>query len=379
MDQSWQVGTHLNEVELGSVAHGGHFVARVDGRVVFVRHGLPGELVDVRITELSRRFARADVVKVLRPSPHRISPACAIAGECGGCDFQHIAPSHTRTLKAQVIAEQLLGLAGIRLEIEVEEVPPAPFGWRTRMRYQFDESGRSGLHAHRSSRVVPLPTSGCLIAAPEIAKPVGDGVGSLLGVSAASGTFFLADGEDHQVSEVVGERTFAVSGRGFWQSHRNAPQVLVNQVVAWLDPQVGDTALDLYCGVGLFAGALVDAGARVWGVEGNRTAAETARSNVPEARFLAGDVARKLPKLPGRVDLVVLDPPRTGAGTQVLGAIASRRPRAIVYVACDPAALARDLKTLEGLGYGLAGIRAFDLFPNTHHVETVAKLTRLPL
>jgi tRNA/tmRNA/rRNA uracil-C5-methylase (TrmA/RlmC/RlmD family) len=174
------------------------------------------------------------------------------------------------------------------------------------------------------------------------------------------------------VTEQVGERRFEVAADGFWQPHRLAPSVLTEAVLAALEPRPGERAFDLFCGVGLFTAALIDAGCRVWGVEGDRRAVGLARRNVPEATFHAGDVAASLRRLPDRADLVVLDPPRSGAGRAVM--VASRRPRAVAYVACDPAALARDLATAAGLGYGVDGVRAFDLFGTTHHVECVAVL-----
>ena len=176
------------------------------------------------------------------------------------------------------------------------------------------------------------------------------------------------------VTQRVGERTFEVSADGFWQSHLAAAEVLTRAVLRGLQPQPGERAFDLYCGVGVFAGALVDAGCRVWGVEGNKAAIEHARRNVPPASFFTGDVGRTLRKLPNRADLVVLDPPRTGAGKAVMTAVARLRPRAIAYVACDPAALARDLGYFVSHGYELTNLRGFDAFPMTQHVECIATL-----
>lgn len=367
-------GVVLERVEIGPVAHGGHFVARHEGRVVFVRHALTGEQVDVRVTEVNRRFARGDAVAVHRPSAHRVVPPCPIAGRCGGCDFQHVEPAYARELKRRVVAELLGHLAGYEFTGEVEEVQPSPLGWRRRMRYTLDASGRPGLRAYRSSEVVPLPDGGCRIAAPEIADPPPDpsrAGGQLLGVATADGAAWPpAD----IVTERVGELSFRVAADGFWQAHAAAPSVLVGRVLDGLRPKAGEVALDLYCGVGLFAAALVGAGASVWGVEGDRRAVELATQNVPGARFLAGDVARRIGRLPERADLVVLDPPRTGAGADVIEAVARRPPRAIAYVACDPAALGRDLRTAGELGYRPSSVTAHDLFPMTHHVECVAIL-----
>ncbi len=372
-----QAGDIVGPVTIGPVAHGGHCVARVDGRVVFVRHAVPGEQVTVRITQVLTRFARGEVAEVLQASPDRRTPPCPIAGECGGCDFQHLVPEASRELKRQVVADLLRHHAGIEFTGPVEAVDADGFGWRTRMRYHVAPGGQLGLHAHRSERVVPLPVEGCRIARPSIARPAPAGAGhdEVLGVAANSGSYLGAP-EDlpPTVTERVNGRRFEVATDGFWQSHAKAPQVLTAAVLEGLAPIEGERAFDLYCGVGLFAAALVDAGCQVWGIEGDPRASRLARRNVPQARVFRGDVAPTLRRLPDRTDLVVLDPPRAGAGRRAMEAIAARRPRAIAYVACDPAALARDLATAQTLGYAVEQVRAFDLFGTTHHVECVALL-----
>ncbi|MGV8909309.1 MAG: class I SAM-dependent RNA methyltransferase [Propionicimonas sp.] len=371
------VGDLITGLEVGPVAHGGHFIARHEGQVIFVRHALTGELVDVRVTEKSKRFARADVVAVHRASRHRVVPPCPIAGRCGGCDFQHVEPAHIRELKRQVITELLAHLADYEFTGEVAEVAPAPLGWRRRMRYHLDDAGRPGLLAHRSPELVLLPAQGCLIADPGIARPPADAGrpgGELLAIAGEEPLFVAPSRTSQTVDEVVGEHSYQVALDGFWQAHAAAPEVLVDAVLAGLAPKPGEVAFDLFCGVGLFAGALAAARAQVWGVEGDRQAVELARKNLPAGTFVAGDVARRLAGLPEAADLVVLDPPRAGAGPVVLAAVAARRPRAIAYVACDPAALGRDLRIAAGLGYEPVSVRAYDLFPMTHHVECVAIL-----
>ncbi len=185
-----------------------------------------------------------------------------------------------------------------------------------------------------------------------------------------------ADPGDTEVTEHAAGRDWRLAVDGFWQVHPGAADTLVEAVIDGLRPEPGERAFDLYCGVGLFTGALVDAGVRTWGVEWDRRAITYARGNVPGAKFTAGKVERVLRTLPKRTDLVVLDPPRTGAGKDVVDAVVARRPRAIAYVACDPAALARDLARAARGGYRPTSIRAFDLFPMTHHLEAVAILHR---
>lgn len=365
---TWAVGDRLEGVRVGRVAHGGHWVARVDGRVLFVRHALEGELVDVVVTGLAKRHAFADAVAVREPSPHRVPAPCAIAAVCGGCDFQHVEVAHQRELKRQVVAEQLARLAGITWGGDVEALDPDALGWRTRMRYHRADGGW-GLRAKASHEVVALPPVGCLIAAPALRAPQAS-----IGADTADGPVWVEPGDETIVRERAAGRDWQVRADGFWQVHPQAADTLVDAVLAGLAPRAGERALDLYCGVGLFSGALVDAGVRVTGIEGGRPAVELARRNVPGARFHAGSVDRVLGRIRGPVDLVVLDPPRVGAGRRVVEDVCARRPRAIAYVACDPAALARDLATASGQGYAPVSLRAFDLFPMTHHVECVAIL-----
>lgn len=369
------VGDVLTGIDIGVVAHGGHFVARYDGQVIFVRGSDTGEVVDIRITEVNRRYARAEAIAVRSAGEYRVTPPCPVAGRCGGCDFQHLEVSRVRELKRQVVAEQLQHLAGLEFTAQVLAVPPTPFGWRRRMRYHYDESGRAGMRAHRSGEIVPLPAEGCRLAVESIAVPPPASAGTeLVAVAADSGTVFVAADTAERVRETVAGRSFEVAADGFWQAHVAAPTVLTDAVLEGLQPRLGEVAADLYCGVGLFAGALSDRGATVLGIEGDRTAVELARRNVPQGSFLAGDVATLAHRLPRAVDLVVLDPPRTGAGGTVMATVLARRPRAVAYVACDPAALGRDLRHAGEQGYRTELVTAFDLFPLTHHVECVAIL-----
>lgn len=344
------VGTRA-EVEVGDVAHGGFCIARLDGRAVFVRHALPGERVVVEITEGTEndRYWRADAVEVLAPSTHRVEAPCPVAGPglCGGCDFQHAELGFQRELKGRVVAEQLRRLAGIGWDVVVEPVPGEVGGlrWRTRHRYAVTPDGGRGMLRHRSHDVIPVDE--CLLA---------------------------TEPRPH----VVGGVEFEVPEGGFWQVHPGAPGALVAAVVDVLAPRAGESVLDLYAGVGLFGRFLGErAGGPVTSVEGAPEALEPARRNLAglDATCVAADVLEYLRSTPAEpVDLVVLDPPRSGARRPVVEQVAARRPRAVAYVACDPAALARDVAIFGELGYVLRELRAFDLFPMTHHVECVALL-----
>lgn len=369
------------EVTLERVAHGGYVVGRADGKVLFVTGGLPGERVLAEITETGSRFDRARVVEVLEPAVGRVTPPCPIADRCGGCDWQHADHPTQLALKGAVVAEQLQRLAGITWRGSVEAAPGGLTGWRTRVRYAVDESGRIGFRGRRSHEVVALPEQGCLIASPgpsvaELGAHARAGSDLEVTVAADRTVVTVAGGTRRQppVRETVRGRTFEVEPGGFWQVHPHSAEILTDAVLTGLRPVPGERALDLYCGVGLFAGALGEAGCLVMGAELSREAVYLARRNVPEATFVAGALERGHRDLPDWADLVVLDPPRKGAGAAVVRAIAERRPRAVAYVACDPAALARDLATFAEAGYAATSIRAFDLFPMTHHVECVAIL-----
>jgi tRNA/tmRNA/rRNA uracil-C5-methylase (TrmA/RlmC/RlmD family) len=412
------------ELSVGAPAHGGSCVARHGELVVFVRHALPGETVRARVTEGhdGDRFWRADAVEVLQASADRVVAPCPFAGPgaCGGCDWQHASLSAQRRLKGQVLAEQLRRLAGLDLNPAVEALPGPPdgSGWRTRVRFAVDASGRAGLRRHRSHEVVPV--SGCFIAHPDVAatgvldarwadaaevqvtiagsgrsvvlvRPAGErrGAPGKPPQAGASDPTAAAPGDGPTVAvdrivETVEERAYTVPVGGFWQVHPQAAATLVAAVREALAPRSGDVLLDLYSGAGLFAGSLaadVGPGGRVVAVESDATAVAAARDNLsglPGSVVVADRVDRALADGLPEADLVVLDPPRAGAGREVVEAVAARGPRRIAYVACDPATLARDLRTFADCGYRVRQLRAFDLFPHTHHMEAVATLEPMP-
>jgi tRNA/tmRNA/rRNA uracil-C5-methylase (TrmA/RlmC/RlmD family) len=382
------------EVDVGPVAHGGHCVARHEGRVVFVRHALPGERVRVTVTEggATSKFWRADATEVLRPSPDRVAPPCPWAGpgRCGGCDWQHASLPAQRALKATVVREQLAHLAGIEREVAVEAVPGDAdgLGWRTRVSHAVDAGGRAGLRRHRSHDVVRIDW--CRIAHPLVVEsrvpderwPPESSVEVAASVATGERLVLVDGAPGGAVTEVAAGREFRVTGGGFWQVHPGAAEALLDTVLAGLDPQPGESALDLYCGVGLFAASLAQRlgpGGRVTAVESDASAVADARHNLadlPTVRIERGRVDHVLRRLRlRRADLVVLDPPRSGAGKAVVDLLSRVKARRIAYIACDPAALARDLRWFrERGGYELVDLRAFDLFPMTAHVECVAIL-----
>ena len=385
----------MPEVTVGPIAHGGHVVAHVDGRTVFVRGALPAERVLIEITETTRKVSRAHVVKVLDPSPDRIEAPCAWAGVCGGCDFQHVDLSAQRRLKSAVLAESFSRFAGVDLvgllgsPVSVQAVPGdlTGLGWRSRMRWSHGDKGW-GLRTYRSHDVVAVDR--CIIAVESIANPpvpetTGEQSWAAVGTDAASVTFTDTSRNTGPVSVVqnVRGRVWRMRPDSFWQVHVGAASLLSDRVQALAQVETGSLWWDLYSGAGLFAAVLgegVGPTGRVEAVEESSQAHREARRalhDLPWVHLRSSSVGPWLQRHDGAgLAGVVLDPPRAGAGRDVVDQIARVAAPTLVYVACDPVALARDVKLLMAHGYGLDHIEAWDLFPMTHHFETIAVLTR---
>jgi len=387
----------LVQVTIEKVAHGGHFIARHDGAVIFVRHGIPGENCTIQITSTGSSFNRADVVSVQTPSEFRVEAPCSFAHRngCGGCDFQHISVDHQRKLKSDVITEQFSRIAKIDLTVEVEEVGQSTH-WRTRAIATTDRNGKLGFFKSRSHSIAPV--TDCIICVEgmnfaeisnrelkgdvrvEISTSNSGERSIALAPTRGEEKARLTEGPAVLHENVLG-RTLEVSQESFWQSHKKAPEVLTQAVLEFANIKTGEHVLDLYGGVGLFSAAILDAvgpTGYVDLIEGSKVAtADASRNFVGHANITiaTGDVAKLLPRITA-ADVVVLDPPRDGAGKEAVAHIARLAPRAIVYVACDPAALARDTGYLSDNGYSLVKVRAFDLFPMTHHIECVALYAR---
>ena len=387
----------LVQVTIEKVAHGGHFIARHDGAVIFVRHAIPGENCTIQITSTGSSFNRADVVSVETPSEFRVVPPCTFAHRngCGGCDFQHISVDHQRKLKSDVIAEQFSRIAKMDLHFDVEEVGESTH-WRTRAIATTDRNGKLGFYKSRSHSIAPV--TDCLICVEgmnfsEIASRdlKGDVRVEISASNMGERSIALAPtrGEEKArltegpavLHEEVLSRTLEVSQESFWQSHKKAPEVLTQAVLDFAQLKNGEHVLDLYGGVGLFSAAIVEAigpTGHVDLIEGSKVATADAARNFAaysNITIATGDVTKLLPRITA-ADVVVLDPPRDGAGKEAVAHIARLAPRAIVYVACDPAALARDTAYLADHRYSLIKVRAFDLFPMTHHIECVALYER---
>ncbi len=395
-------------LNIEKVAHGGIFVARHEGRVIFVSHTLPGEKVRARVFEdKGGSFARAETVEVLEASPHRVKHVwkAAADGAVGGAEFGHIDLNYQLELKADVIEEALSRMAGITMRPVVEQAPGDDLanglGYRTRVQLHVDELGNVGPYRERTHQVVEVRD---LPLAVEDIRELGlhlknwSGVRKIEIASSNTGNIqYSVDKKvkgDERLVERAGGRTFRITGGGFWQVHRKAADILttaVNEAIAKAGFDKTADNLDLYGGVGLFAGTIAakfGVDSVITTVEAFKTATEDAKLNLadlPNARAILAPTERFLDERvsshvkngsPETTATVILDPPRAGAGAKVVGQVLALKPKHIVYVACDPIALARDLKPLTEGGYELASLRAFDLFPHTHHVEAVASLIR---
>lgn len=414
------VGT-LCELEITNIAHGGVCVARHEGRVIFVADTIPGERVLARVTDASQKsFWRADTVEVITASPDRqehIWSAASIsrdpAERAGGAEFGHITLSAQRDLKAFVLKDSLSRMAQLERDVTVEALPGDDeshgTGWRTRVRLHVDAEGKVGPYAARSHNVIEVED--LPLAAPRIAElaPFGQRIQGidyidLVGPSGDSARAIAGNNDTGKtskrpapepVTEIVGSRRFQVDVRGFWQVHRHAAATLSDAVSSVIDEALFDPRAanhDLYGGVGLFAAAVADrfgSTTRIISVESDEMATEYASENIAEwvgARALTARVDRYLHSVLREMNAIekarfeaatiVLDPPRSGAGKDVIASLAELSPAQLVYVACDPVALARDVALLAQRGYHLEELRAFDMFPNTHHVEAVARFTR---
>ena len=356
------------QVRVEKVAHGGHFIARNDGQVIFIRDTAPGELVEIEVTSKSKGFLRANVLKVIEPSPERITPPCQYAGRCGGCDFQHLNLPYQRKLKSEVIKEQFSRIAKMDIDVIVHEVQPTT-RYRTHIRGVANEVGHFGIYASRSHDIIPI--SDCLIAGEELHV-------EKIAIEKYEPMEPIEVPQGDQFREVLGKKLLVKAG-AFWQRHRSAPDTLATQFLKLAELKPGEHLLDLYGGVGLFTSVAIEklgAGGRVDLIESSIPATESARENFKShanVKVVREDVAKALKQIK-RADVVVLDPPRAGAGSDVVAQLLRINPKRIVYVACDPASLARDVAQFVASGWKPAAIDGYDLFPMTQHIETVAFL-----
>ena len=401
-------------IELTAMAHGGAALGRdKSGRVIFVPHGIPGETVRVRPTRGKERFAHAELIEVLAPSPQRVTPRCAHYGRCGGCHFQHIAYPDQLKYKTEVVRDQL-SRVGKFDDPPVVLALPSPSAWEYRNSVSFSPTGdgQLGFWSPGEERVIPIER--CHIIRPELQNLFQDldldlpdlrritlrtgAAGDLLVVFETeeveppaleadfpvSAAMLLPTGEaanligDHILIEQCAGRPWQVSAGSFFQVNPGAAEQLVQLVNAFAALTGSESVLELYTGVGLFTASLSAGAGRVIGIEANPDAVADATVNLDDTENVTlyeGPVEEVLPSLSDQpIDLVLLDPPRAGVQPAVIDALLKIRASRIIYVSCDPATFARDARRLVRGGYTLTTVRPVDMFPQTFHIETVSVL-----
>lgn len=394
------------ELTLTRMAHGGEGIAELDGRVVFVRGAYPGDVVEASVTQVKKRFARAELLNVITPGPLRVEQACpAAAAGAGCCDFGDLDPAQEIDLKAEILVGQLTRLG------RVEDVPTPELinlepgrGWRTRVRLGVDKQGRAGFRTRSSHDLVHIPCT-------QVVPGLLDG---LVGENARSFTpgaevvaVLDSEGQRHVVetrkaprgrrvekvtdvlegSGTVTERadahTFRFPATAFWQANMKAPDTYTSLMRRWfadLGPAENKVGWDLYGGVGLFVPALADSlgeGATIHSVDYSKAAAELTQDSLePYGLEVHNSLVEKaIDNLPAP-RVVVLDPPRTGAGDEVVAGVAKQQPERVIHVGCDPATFSRDVAAWGENGYRIQRLAVINAFPGTHHFEVVAELTR---
>jgi 23S rRNA (uracil1939-C5)-methyltransferase len=401
------------QVQLTDVAHGGEAVGRHEGKAIFVPFGIPGESVRVEVMQDKGRFAHARLLEVLTPSPQRVQPPCPHFGTCGGCHWQHMAYPAQLEYKRSIVQTQLQHIAGLP-DVSVRPTAGMPDPWRYRNHVQFSVSddGQLGFMAASSHRVIPIEE--CLLLHPLLAElydaldielPGLQRLALRAGIRTGEQMLILEMGNDEPpelevdlaiscvlllaegsavtlvgspyIHEQLAGRTYRLSAPSFFQVNTAQAEVLARQVCTYLNPGPGDAVLDAYCGVGAFALGLAATAGQVIGIESSASAIADAQANamnMDHVSFLCGPVEEIAPTLQISMPLVVVDPPRTGVDKQALAALVRLAPARLVYVSCDPATLARDVKALLAAGYRLREVQPIDMFPQTYHIESVALL-----
>jgi 23S rRNA (uracil1939-C5)-methyltransferase len=404
-ESSGGAGTHgagaTLEVEIERIVPGGAGLGHAEGRTLFVPLTAPGDRVRVRVERVRGKVAFASLSEVITPAPARVEPLCPYFGRCGGCDFQQLSYEAQLEAKVEIIRDCLRRIARITPPDEIP-ITPSPDIWRyrSRARWQHDAMrqllGYYELASHRVCDVIECP-----VVIPEVQAKLtrlratfGEGAFAEAGdfeefqaVAGDDGVSLIPPLEESDARErfraIAGER-YRFNADCFFQINHALLEPLVAEALSGTGDG-GEAAVDLYCGVGLFTLPLARRFARVTGIEGNASATAFARLNLADAElanaeiktarvgeWLAHNAAGLAP-----VDFLLLDPPRAGAEAETIAGIIAAEPRRIAYVSCDPATLARDLRALLEAGFILDTVKAFDMFPQTHHVETVVHLERM--
>ena len=380
-------------LNIESIANGGHFIARHDNQIVFVRHTISGEKANVKITAINSKFAFGDAIEILKSSKDRVEAPCKYSHPegCGGCDFQHIKPQAQLDLKRAVIEDQFKRIAKIEVRPELIYTEPSNgLNWRSRLNLSVSENKNLGLRAFRSNKIIEVDE--CLIALKEIndseifTKKWDYEDNLKISYSSESDINISQFGKNvsgsNNLREVVNDNKYEISPQSFWQSHKNAPRLLLEQVIKFANIKKGQKICDLYGGVGLFAlpiSKLIGENGEVHLIEVDKTCIEDANKMFKDIQNIFihhGKVEQKLGSVK-KIDTIILDPPKNGISKQVINQMIEKKPKSIVYVSCNPSTLARDSKILLDNNHELSNIVGLDLFPMTHHIESVASFKKI--
>ncbi len=379
-------------INVGSIANGGHFIGRHNDQIVFVRHSLTGERANVKITAVNSKFAFGDAIEILKKSKDRVNAPCKYAHPegCGGCDFQHIDPIAQLNLKKIVIQDQFKRIAKIEIKPEIiSEDSLEGLNWRTRLNLAISKNKKLGMHAHKSNQIVEIDE--CLIAVKEINKSeifnkkwenednikISYSSENDMNISQLGTNLSGLD----KLREVVDNNKYYISPKSFWQSHKNAPHIILEQVLKFANIKEGERVCDLYGGVGLFTlpiSKILGENGEVHLIEVNRVCIDDANEMFTDSKNIFihhGTVEQKLGSIK-KINTIILDPPRNGLSKQVINQMIEKQPQTIIYVSCNPSTLARDTRVLTDNNYTLTNIVGLDLFPMTHHIECVASFTK---
>ena len=379
-------------LDIGTIANGGHFIGKHNNQIVFVRHSLTGERANVKITAVNSKFAFGDAIEILKKSKDRVNAQCKYAHPegCGGCDFQHIDPKAQLNLKKIVIQDQFKRIAKININPNLISADlESGLNWRSRLNLSISENKKLGLHSHKSNKIIEIDE--CLIAVKEINnldifnKRWEDSDNIKVSCSSENDITISHLGKkisgSDKLKEVVGDNKFNISPQSFWQSHKSAPGIILEQVLKFANIKKGERICDLYGGVGLFTlpiSKIIGENGEVHLIETNRTCIEDANEMFADFKNVFihhGTVEQNLGRVK-KIDTIILDPPRNGVSKQVINQMIEKKPHTIVYVSCNPSTLARDTRILLNNKYELTNVVGLDLFPMTHHVECVTSFTK---
>jgi tRNA/tmRNA/rRNA uracil-C5-methylase (TrmA/RlmC/RlmD family) len=362
----YQIGDEIT-IEPTELVAGGAALARVNGFPIFATNLYPGDVALVRVREVKKGFARAELVRLLTASALRRAQPCSIAGECGGCDWTALRLDAQLAAKGRILTESLRRIGKIESHPPIA-VYPSPLNYRLRSRLHRDGDA-VGFYAMESHRVVPLPPD-CEVVGVEAAR------------QPRPGQTWEIDGhlisDERELTIRVDQYSYRLSTSAFFQVNRHLLATILRLVIAHAARvRAKHLAIDLYAGVGFFTLPLTTLFERVIGVEGSDVSQKYARLNAQRAEIVHESVEGYAARMPA-ADLILLDPPRVGAERGVIRAIADRAREMVCYLSCDPVTFSRDASRLIASGWRLTALDLLDLFPNTHHVETLASFERVP-